>query len=128
MDSEEQERLPPHSTLPLELKERGARGLPHQAPQLRGPDLHSLPAEGGPSCSACRSRAGSIPRARAHKRSAAPLPLHHWEAQHFSVILSHKGGPWDGAGGCRSSEREDAEEGQMGGGIGDLKILDLGCP
>lgn len=35
------------SSLSLELEERGIGGLPHQAKQLRGPELHSLPEEGG---------------------------------------------------------------------------------
>ena len=34
-------------SLSLELEERGLGGLPHQAAQLRGPDLHGLPEEGG---------------------------------------------------------------------------------
>lgn len=84
------------SSLSLELKKRGIGGLPHQATQLRGADLHSLPEKGGGSAghTARKPRPEPLPGARAPGRSAAPLPLYHGEAQHFSVVLPHQGGHW----------------------------------
>lgn len=89
-------------SLSLELEERGLGGLPHQAAQLRGPDLHGLPEEGGRCAGhpALGSRPEPVPGAGAPGRPAAPLPLYHREAQRFSVVLPHQGG---------RRGREDAE-------------------
>nr|XP_033704656.1 adhesion G protein-coupled receptor A2 isoform X3 [Tursiops truncatus] len=83
-------------SLSLELEERGLGGLPHQAAQLRGPDLHGLPEEGGRCAGhpALGSRPEPLPGAGAPGRPAAPLPLYHGEAQRFSVVLPHQAWPW----------------------------------
>ena len=81
-------------SLSLELEECGLGGLPHQATQLRGPDLHGLP-EAGDGCTwhtALGLWPEPITRAGAPGRPAAPLPLHHRQAQCVSVGLPHQGG------------------------------------
>ena len=81
-------------SLSLELEERGLGGLPHQATQLRGPDLHGLPeAGGGHAWHAARGPwPEPVTRAGAPGRPTAPLPLHHRQAQRVSVRLPHQGG------------------------------------